>query len=146
SWSFIGWLPTYLSERFALSQGEAGLTSMGYVYSGSLVGMVLGGFLGDRWSRKSPRARVWVGVIGVLLATPAILLASNAPVLPIVLVSLVVYGMTRPFPDANMLPILCQVVDPRYLATGLGVLNMFAVFVGGATIYAGGALRDAHVN
>ena len=31
SWSFIGWLPTYLSEQFGLSQGEAGLTSMGYI-------------------------------------------------------------------------------------------------------------------
>ncbi len=146
SWSFIGWLPTYLSERFGLSQGEAGLTSMGYIYSGSLIGMVVGGYWADRWSRTSPRARIWVGVIGVLLATPAILVAANAGVLALVLVALVIYGFARPFPDANMLPILCQIVDPRYLATGVGVLNMFAVFVGGATIYAGGALRDAKVD
>ena len=146
SWSFIGWLPTYLSERFGLSQGEAGLTSMGYIYSGSLVGMVVGGYWADRWSKHSPRARIWVGVIGVLIATPAILVASNAGVLTLVLVALVIYGFARPFPDANMVPILCQIVDPRYLATGVGVLNMFAVFVGGATIYAGGALRDAKVD
>jgi MFS family permease len=146
SWSFIGWLPTYLTERFGLSQGQAGLTSMGYVYSGSLIGMVVSGYWADRWSKKSPRARIWVGVIGVLLATPAILIASNASVLALVLVALVVYGFARPFPDANMVPILCQIVEPRFLATGVGVLNMFAVFVGGATIYAGGALRDAHVN
>ena len=146
SWSFIGWLPTYLSERFGLSQGEAGLTSMGYIYAGSLVGMVVGGYWADRWSKHSPRARIWVGVIGVLIATPAILVASNAGVLTLVLVALVIYGFARPFPDANMVPILCQIVDPRYLATGVGVLNMFAVFVGGATIYAGGALRDANVD
>ena len=146
SWSFIGWLPTYLTERFGLSQGEAGLTSMGYIYSGSLVGMVVGGYWADRWSKRSPRARIWVGVIGVLLATPAILIASNVGVLAVVLVALVIYGFARPFPDANMVPILCQIVDPRYLATGVGVLNMFAVFVGGATIYAGGALRDAKVD
>ena len=96
--------------------------------------------------RKSARARIWVGVIGVLLATPAILVASNAGVLALVLVALVIYGFARPFPDANMVPILCQIVDPRFLATGVGVLNMFAVFVGGATIYAGGALRDAKVD
>jgi predicted MFS family arabinose efflux permease len=146
SWSFIGWLPTYLTERFGLSQGEAGLTSMGYVYAGSLVGMVVSGFWADRWSKTSPRARIWVGVIGVLLATPAILIASNASVLAFVLIALVVYGFARPFPDANMVPILCQIIEPRFLATGVGFLNMFAVFVGGATIYAGGALRDAQVN
>jgi hypothetical protein len=87
-----------------------------------------------------------VGVIGVLLATPAILIASNASVLALVLIALVIYGFARPFPDANMVPILCQIVEPRFLATGVGFLNMFAVFVGGATIYVGGALRDAHVN
>ena len=146
SWSFIGWLPTYLTERFGLSQGEAGLTSMGYIYGGSLVGMVVGGYWADRWSRKSPRARIWVGVIGVLLATPAILVASNVGVLALVLAALVIYGFARPFPDANMVPILCQIVEPRFLATGVGVLNMFAVFVGGATIYLGGALRDAKVD
>jgi sugar phosphate permease len=146
SWSFIGWLPAYLSEHFGLSQGEAGLTSMGYIYSGSLVGMVVGGYWADRWSRKSPRARIWVGVIGVLIATPAILVASNVSVLALVLVALVIYGFSRPFPDANMVPILCQIIDRRYLATGVGVLNMFAVFVGGATIYVGGALRDAKVD
>ncbi|HRE06151.1 MAG TPA: MFS transporter [Opitutaceae bacterium] len=146
SWSFIGWLPAYLSEEFSLSQGEAGLTSMGYIYGGSLVGMVVGGYWADRWSRRSPRARIWVGVIGVLVATPAILLVANVAVLPIVLVGLVIYGFTRPFPDANMVPILCQIVDRRFLATGVGVLNTFAVFVGGATIYAGGALRDAKVD
>lgn len=119
---------------------------MGYIYSGSLVGMVVGGYWADRWSRRSPRARIWVGVIGVLVATPAILLVANVSVLPMVLLGLVVYGFARPFPDANMVPILCQIVDRRFLATGVGVLNTFAVFVGGATIYAGGALRDAKVD
>ena len=45
-----------------------------------------------------------------------------------------------------MMPILCLVSDPRYRATGYGVLNLFSCLVGGASIYAGGALRDAHVN
>jgi hypothetical protein len=44
-----------------------------------------------------------------------------------------------------MLPILCQIVDRRVLALGFGILNMLAVFVGGASIYAGGAFRDAQV-
>jgi hypothetical protein len=108
--------------------------------------MVVGGYWADRWSRTSARARIWVGVIGVLVATPAILVASNVAVLALVLVALVIYGFSRPFPDANMVTILCQIVDRRYLATGVGVLNMFAVFVGGATIYVGGALRDAKVD
>lgn len=56
------------------------------------------------------------------------------------------YGFMRSFADVNMMPILCLVADPRYRATGYGILNMFACLIGGVTIYAGGALRDAHVD
>jgi len=146
SWAFAGWLPTYLREQFEMSQGRAGLTALGYIYSASLVGMVAGGWLADRATRKNPRGRILVGVVGIFVAIPGVLLVANVPVLGVVLVGMVLYGFTRPFPDANMVPILCQIVDPRYLATGVGILNMFAVFVGGLTIYVGGVVRDAHIN
>jgi predicted MFS family arabinose efflux permease len=146
SWAIAGWLPAYLHEQFALTQGRAGLTALGYVYSSSLVGMVAGGLWADRWSLRAVRGRVWVGVIGCLVAVPGVLLLANMPVLGLVLTGMVIYGFARPFPDANMTPILAQIVDRRYLATGVGVINTFAVMAGGLTIYAGGALRDAHVN
>ena len=146
SWSFIGWMPTYLSEHFQLTQGKSGLLTTGYIYTGSLLGMLLGGAWADRWSLTQTRARVWVGVIGLCVATPAVLLVAHAGVLGIVLAGLSIYGLTRAFPDANMMPVLCQITDPRYRATGLGLLNAFATIVGGLTIYAGGALRDAHVD
>jgi len=59
---------------------------------------------------------------------------------------LILYGFMRSFADVNMMPILCLVCDPRYRATGYGVLNLFACLVGGLTIYAGGLLRDAKVD
>ena len=146
SWAFAGWLPTYLHEQFAMSQGRAGLTALGYIYSASLIGMVVGGFLADRWTRRHPRGRIFVGVVGIMVAIPGVLLVSNVPILAVGLTGMVLYGFTRPFPDANMVPILCQIVDPRYLATGVGILNMFAVLVGGLTIYVGGVVRDAHIS
>lgn len=57
-----------------------------------------------------------------------------------------IFGLTRGFSDCNTMPILCMVSDPRYRATGFGVLNFLSCGVGGLTIYVGGALRDAHVN
>ncbi|MEO7600141.1 MAG: MFS transporter [Opitutus sp.] len=146
SWAFAGWLPTYLHEQFAMSQGRAGLTALGYIYSASLLGMVVGGFWADRWSRSNVRGRVLVGVLGIAVAIPGVLMVSNVPILWVVLAGMVLYGFTRPFPDANMVPILCQIVDPRYLATGVGVLNMFAVLIGGLTIYIGGVVRDAQIS
>ena len=146
SWSFIAWLPSYLTEHFGLAQGKAGLVSMGCTYTGSLVGMVLSGALGDRWALRHPRGRIFVGVIGVCLAIPGILLVANTTLLPLAIFGLVFYGLMRAFPDANMMPILCQFVDARYRGTAMGLLNAFATIVGGLTIYAGGVLRDAHVD
>ena len=56
------------------------------------------------------------------------------------------FAFTKSFTDANMMPILCMVSDPRYRATGYGVLNLFSCIIGGIGLYVGGVLRDANVN
>jgi MFS family permease len=145
-WAVAGWMPTYLNEQFHLPQGTAGLYATGFINFASLVGMLIGGAWADRWSPTNERARILVPVIGLSVAAPAILLASSTPLLALTLGALVCYGLARTFVDANMMPILCLIADPRYRATGFGVLNFLACIVGGATIYAGGMLRDAHVN
>ncbi len=145
-WAVVGWMPTYLNEQFHLSQGVAGLSATGYYQSASLVGVIFGGFWADRWSRTTPHAPVLVPLIGMGVAAPAILLASSTSVLPVALGALMVFGLTKAFADANMMPILTLVSDRRYRATGYGVLNLCACVVGGATIYAGGALRDAKID
>jgi MFS family permease len=145
-WAVMGWMPTYLNEHFNLSQGTAGLSATGYVNVACLVGMLVGGAWADRWSRTNGRARILVPVIGLCIAAPSILLASTTSILPVALLGLVAYGLARSFADANMMPILCLIADPRYRATGYGVLNFLACTVGGITIYVGGMLRDANVD
>ena len=39
-----------------------------------------------------------------------------------------------------------MVADPRYRATGYGVLNLFGTFIAGFGLYAGGVLRDLKVD
>jgi len=145
-WALVGWLPTYLGEHFKLSQGVAGLSATGYLQTASLVGVLLGGFLADRWSRANERGRILVPAIGLCVAAPGVFVAASTGMLPLAIAGLVAYGLARAFTDANMMPILCLVSDPRYRATGYGVLNLFGCLVGGLTIYAGGALRDRQVN
>jgi MFS family permease len=145
-WAVVGWLPTYLNDQFHLSQGRAGLSATGYVQTAAMVGVLLGGFWADRWSRTNERGRIFVPILGLCIAAPAILLASSTSLLGFAVAGLVCYGLARSFADTNMMPILCLVSDPRYRATGFGILNMFACAVGGGATYAGGALRDAHVD
>ena len=145
-WGVVGWMPTHFAEQFNLSQGKAGLSATAYHHAASVLGLLLGGAWADRWSRTRRRARIFVPVIGLCCAVPGILMAANSPVLGFAIAGLMIYGFSRSFTDSNMMPILCMVSDPRYRATGFGVLNMFACIVGGLTIYAGGLLRDAHVD
>lgn len=145
-WAVIGWMPTYLNEQFNLSQGVAGLTSTGYMQVALLAGVLFGGAWADKWFRKDANGRIYVPMIGLAIAAPGVLMAGYTAYLPLAITGLVLYGFTRAFADSNMMPILCQVTDPRYRATGYGILNLCATIVGGATIYLGGILRDARVS
>lgn len=144
-WAISGWAPTYFKEHFHLSQGQAGLYAVSYRQIAAVVGMLLGGFLADRWSRTNPRGRILVPAIGLCFAAVGILAMANTPLTLIGIVGMMIYGLTRTFTDANIMPILCLVCDARYRATGLGVLNAASCLVGGGAIYIGGALRDANV-
>jgi len=145
-WSVIGWMPTYMKEQFNLTQGAAGMYTTVYLNTAALLGLIIGGKWADRWSRTNERARLIVPIIGLCLAAPAVLLLTNAATVALALAGLVVYGLTRYFADANMMPILCLLVDPRHRATSWGVASLFSTMVGGAGIYAGGILRDARID
>ncbi|MDB6024212.1 MAG: transporter [Verrucomicrobiales bacterium] len=145
-WGAAGWMPTYFKEHFHLSQTEAGFRAALPLQIAAMIGVVVGGALADFWSRKNERNRVFVVVVGLLLAAPGIMFAAKTDVQLFAIGGLVLYGLTRSFADSNMMPILCMVADTRYRATGYGVLNFFSCLVGGATNYYGGVLRDAHQN
>lgn len=145
-WAVTGWMPTYMNEHFNLSEGVAGFTAFGYLQAASFIGALAGGVWADRWSRRNPRGRIFVPVIGLCLAAPGIYLASHTTLVLVAIAGLVLYGFARASTDSNMMPILCTVIDPRYRATGYGLLNLFGCVVGGLTIYAGGLLRDSQIS
>jgi sugar phosphate permease len=145
-WGVNGWMPTYFKEQFNLTQSKAGFYSSMFQQAAALVGVIGGGALTDRFSRQGEGKRITVTLIGLFLAAPGILLAANTNLLAVAIFGLMLYGLMRSVADSNMMPILCLVTDSRYRATGYGILNMFACFVGGVTIYMGGALRDANVD
>jgi MFS family permease len=145
-WLIMGWLPTYYKERFNLSQSVAGLYATGYLYPFSMIGVLVGGFLADRWSRTNPRARIILPAIGLLVAAPGIFIAINTEIVTVAIGGFILYAFTKAFSDANMMPILCLISDSRYRATGYGILNLFGCIIGGIGLYAGGILRDSNIN
>lgn len=146
SWAFTGWLPTFLIEQFHLPQGKAGLMATGFMAGGSLTGMIIAGAWADRWSRRYPEGRALVGIIGLAVCIPCVFLVANSTVLALTLAGVLVFGLTRSFPDVNMMPILFEITDARYRATAYGVLNAAATTAGGLIIYLGGMVRDANIS
>jgi MFS family permease len=145
-WLVMGWLPSFYKEKFQLNDEMSGLYATGYLYPLSMLGVLLGGFWADRWTKSNPRARILVPAIGLCIAAPFVFTASFTSVIPLTIACFMVYGLLRSFSDTNMMPILCMVADERYRATGYGILNLSACIVGGIGIFAAGALRDAHVD
>jgi MFS family permease len=145
SWGITGWLPTFLREGFGLGQGKAGLSATGYVQIGSYLGVLIGGVCADRWAQRTPRGRLYLVTIGFCLGGPSLFMMAGAHVFALAICGMLLYGVARGFSDANTMPILCQIVSPRYRATGYGFLNLFSTFAGGAMIYLGGVMRDASI-
>jgi MFS family permease len=145
-WMVMAWLPTYYKENFDLSQGMAGFYATAYLYPASIVGLLLGGFWADRWSKGNLYARIFVPAIGLCIAAPSVFIAGYTTVLPLAVIFFMFYGCTRMFVDSNLMPILCIIADKRFRATGYGTLNMFGTIIGGVGIYVAGALRDSQIN
>lgn len=146
SWMINGWLPTYYKEHFNISQTEAGVYATAYFFVAMLLGVIFGGSITDWYARKNRHARIIVPAIGFLIAVPAVLIASFTDILMVTVIGFMVYAFTRPFIDANMMPILDMIADKRYLATGYGILNLCSCTIGGIGIFVAGWLRDSDVD
>ncbi len=129
-----------------LNLGEVAIYAIGYVKIGAFAGVINGGILADRWSRINNRGRLYVIIIGFTLGAPFLFLMASTQIFAFAILGMLVFGLARGFNDSNLMPVLCQVVDNRYLATGYGVLNFLSTIIGGFMVYIAGALKDAQID
>lgn len=145
NWLVYGWLPTFFKAHFQLGLGEAGIAATSYIQLGSFIGVIIGGILADRWAKSNVRGRLYVLVIGFTLGAPFLFLMASTQIFSLAIVAMLVFGLARGFNDANLMPVLRQLVDERYIATSYGFLNFLSTIIGGLMVYVGGALQDAQL-
>ena len=129
-WAVKNWIPTLFSSSLGIEMPVAGPMSTITIAASSLVGVIFGGILSDRWILKNLRGRIYTGAIGLSLTIPSLLLIGFGHSYLWIIGGAVLFGIGYGMFDANNMPILCQFVAPRLRATGYGLMNMTGVFAG----------------
>ena len=129
-WSTKNWLPTMFAQHLHLPMTQAGPLSTITLAAASFAGVLLGGWLSDRWVQRTIRGRVYTSAIGLAAMIPSLLLLGFSHQLAFVLAAAILFGAGYGIFDANNMPILCQFVSPRHRATAYGFINMTGVFSG----------------
>jgi MFS transporter, Spinster family, sphingosine-1-phosphate transporter len=141
-WMVKDWMPSILKTQFDIGQGKAGVSAALFVNIGALCSAVLGGWLADRWMRKSIRGRIYVGALGVGLLVPALFGVGNSTSLQMAIGFLILFGLGWGLHDCNNMPILCQIARPELRATGYGILNFVGICCGGFADQLFGVMLD----
>lgn len=129
-WATKNWLPTLFSESLHMDMEHAGPLSTMTMALASLVGVLVGGYISDRWVQKHLKGRIYTGVIGLALTIPALFLIGYGEGLVQIVAGAIIFGLGFGIFDVNNMPILCQFVPSRYRATGYGLMNLAGISAG----------------
>ncbi len=144
-WVVRDWMPAILQQSFNISQGLAGVSATLYWQAAAIFAALGGGWLADRWMRRTERGRIYVSALGMALIIPALFGVGNSPAMgsfSLAVFSLVLFGIGWGFFDTNNMPILCQIARPELRATGYGIMNLVSISCGGFADWGFGAMRD----
>ncbi|MFN0126229.1 MAG: MFS transporter [Verrucomicrobiales bacterium] len=148
AWIVRDWMPAILKSEFHIGQGKAGVSATLYWQIAAILGAIGGGWLADRWMRRTIRGRIYVSALGVSLIIPAMFGVGYAPQtghLWVAIVFLILFGLGWGFFDTNNMPILCQIARPEWRATGYGIMNFVSISCGGFADWGFGKLLDLQV-
>ena len=129
---YLTWMPKYLKETFELSSASAGFNSMFWTHVAAFIGVLVAGTLSDRVAaaKGGGRNRLLLQSVGLLLASPCIVLMGLSESLAVVYVALAGFGFFRAFFDANTYSILYDVIPRKYHSSSSAVLQMFGFGMG----------------
>lgn len=147
-WVVRDWMPAILKSGFKINQGKAGVSATLFWQVAAIFGALGGGWLADRWMRKTNRARIYVSALGVAMIIPAMFGVGFSPQtgqLWVAIAFLILFGLGWGCFDTNNMPILCRITRPHLRATGHGLMNLVSISAGGLADWGLGLMRDRQV-
>ena len=127
-WAIKNWAPTLIAQNLNIEMSVAGPLTTISISISSLLGVIVGGILSDRWFQVNSRGRIYTGAIGLSLTIPALFLMGYGFTVFHIIAAAFLFGFGFGMFDTNNMPILCQFVKPNQRATGYGFLNTAGIF------------------
>lgn len=128
---FLTWMPSFLYRKFNLSLAMSGVSATAYLQIASVLGVLSGGVLADKFAKANRGGRMLTQAIGLTLGVPFIFLAGWTLSVPLVIVALTGFGYFKGLYDANIWASLHDVVPPERRASAVGFMNSLGWIGGG---------------
>lgn len=127
----LTWMPTYLYSRFHLSLAMAAFDAAVYPQIASMGGSVFGGYLADKFAKRTPRGRVLVQCVGAFAGAPFVIVCGLSGSLMMVNISLLFWGFFKGMYDSNIFASAFDVVPVESRGTVSGLMNCVGWLLGG---------------
>ena len=142
-WAVKSWMPTLFSQTLHIDMSIAGPMATVTIAGSSLISVILGGMMADRWISVNLKGRIYTGVIGLTMMVPALVFLGYGTGYFGVIGGAVLFGLGFGMFDTNSMPILCQFVSPRHRAAAYGLMNMAGISCGALITVILGKSTDA---
>jgi MFS family permease len=124
------WMPAFLERERGMSRADATVTFGAIVIVTGFLGTFIGGFLGDRFLKRTRQSYLWVSGLATLIAAPLTFIglwSQSKPVYltAIVLAEVLIFMCTGPINSA-----IVNAVSPLERATAVGFSVLVMHFLG----------------
>ena len=138
-------LPLHVYEHYQTNLAEAGWLSTLAPQIGTVIGLFVGGWLADRWTRHWTGGRFGVQILGLAITAPAVLVIALVDSRVMIQLALLLCGIGFWLYLSNLWATTFEVVNPAARSTAIGLLNVIAGLLGSWPYLVVGWLRDEGV-
>ena len=130
-WLLYGWLPTFLREKFELTQADAAFNATVYLQATTAVGLLGGGFLADALYRRTKASRLWLMTASLILCAPCLHYLGSSETMMATRIAAAGFGLFSGLLIGNIFPAAFEVVPADTRASAVGILNFFGAIMSG---------------
>jgi MFS transporter, Spinster family, sphingosine-1-phosphate transporter len=137
-WLLYGWLPTFLREKFELTQSDAAFNATVYLQATTAVGLLGGGLLADALYRRTKASRLWLMTASLILCAPCLHYLGSSDTLVATRIAAAAFGLFSGLLMGNIFPAAFEVVPADTRASAVGILNFCGAIMSGFAALFGG--------